>query len=191
MPQDGIVYLIHLSRPYRHARHYLGWTSDLEQRLREHRAGRGSPLIAAAIAAGIDLELAATWPGSRHDERRRHRQKNSRARLCPICRAEARPQPAAVTAPGDVGAVDPVDEVVIATLGQTRQPVTLTALHAQLRHRGQRVGSLYGRLELLALRGRVTKTSLLDEIAWATNTATSARPNTPAAAEPARRREDT
>ncbi len=48
MAQDGVVYLIHLSRPYRHARHYLGWTQNLEQRLAEHRAGRGSPVGAHA-----------------------------------------------------------------------------------------------------------------------------------------------
>jgi len=88
MPNEGVVYLIHLSRPYRHARHYLGWTQNLEQRLAEHRAGRGSPLLAAAIADGIELELAATWPGDRHEERRLHRYHNTPRRLCPICKAQ-------------------------------------------------------------------------------------------------------
>jgi predicted GIY-YIG superfamily endonuclease len=45
MAQEGVVYLIHLSRLHRHARHYLGWTQkNVEQRLAEHRAGRGSLL---------------------------------------------------------------------------------------------------------------------------------------------------
>jgi DNA-binding response OmpR family regulator len=46
------------------------------------------------------------------------------------------------------------------------QPATLTALQAELRRRGKRIGSVHGRLELLALRGRVSKTWLLGEIAW-------------------------
>jgi hypothetical protein len=128
----------------------------------------GSPPIAAAITDGIDLELAATWAGDRHDERRRHRQKDSPARLCPICRKEARQQRAAAGAPGDAEPVDLVDEVVIDALGQLAQPATLTALQTQLRRSGERPGSLHGRLELLALRGRVEQTSLFGEIAWAT-----------------------
>lgn len=89
MAEMGTVYLLHLQQPYRHARHYLGWTARLEDRLAEHRAGRGSPLIAAAARAGITFELAATWPGTRLDERRLHRYKNSPARLCPVCKQAA------------------------------------------------------------------------------------------------------
>ena len=87
----SVIYLLHFERSYRHARHYLGWTEDLDRRLAEHRAGRGSPLVAAAVAAGIAFQLAATWPGNRTEERRLHRYKNSRARLCPICRANPAP----------------------------------------------------------------------------------------------------
>ena len=45
------------------------------------------------------------------------------------------------------------------------QPATLTALQAHLRRRGKRIGSVHGRLEVLALGGRVSKTWLLGEIA--------------------------
>jgi hypothetical protein len=86
--EPGTIYLVHLHRPYRHARHYLGWTADVERRLAEHRAGRGSPLLRAAAAAGIDFEVVRTWPGTRFEERRLHRFKNTPARLCPICRDE-------------------------------------------------------------------------------------------------------
>ena len=177
MAHNGIVYLLHFDRSYRHARHYIGFTQNLEQRLEEHRAGRGSPLVAAAIADGIDFQLAAIWEGDRHDERRLHRQKNTRARLCPLCIAS---EPAAV-AP----MVDLVDELLLGVLGCIAQPATLTALQAQLRRRGKRIGSVHGRLELLALRGRVSKTWLLGEIAWAsvpaaTRNERSARRGTPA-----------
>lgn len=64
------IYLLHFTHPYRHAQHYLGFTEDLDRRLQQHRSGRGSPLVAAAINAGIDFELAATWTGDRREEPR-------------------------------------------------------------------------------------------------------------------------
>jgi len=93
----GVIYLLHFERSYHHARHYLGYTDDLESRLAAHRAGRGSPLVAAAVRDGIDFDLAATWPGDRHQERRLHRYRNSPRRLCPICRADSGPDPDALT----------------------------------------------------------------------------------------------
>ncbi|MGH2868400.1 MAG: hypothetical protein ACRDNK_12645 [Solirubrobacteraceae bacterium] len=164
MAHNGIVYLLHFDRSYRHARHYIGFTQNLEQRLAEHHAGRGSPLIAAAIADGIDFQLAAIWQGDRHQERRLHGQKNARARLCPICVGGEVAATAASTEPP----IDLVDELLLAVLDGTAQPATLNALQAQLRRRGKRIGSVHGRLELLALRGRVSKTWLLGEIAWTT-----------------------
>ena len=119
-----------------------------------------SPLIAAAIADGIDFQLAAIWEGDRHDERRLHRQKNTRARLCPICVAGDR-------VAGGQATVDLVDELLLSVLGGNPQPAMLTALQSELRRRGKRIGSVHGRLEVLALRGRVSKTWLLGEIAWA------------------------
>jgi hypothetical protein len=158
----SVIYLLHFDRSYKHARHYLGWTSNLEQRLERHRAGRGSPLIAAAVADGIEFRLAATWAGDRHEERPLHRYKNSGARLCPICRAErqasrsAEPKPAAAS-----------DELVLHVLAEVAEPVTLAGLKGHLRRRGHGpVGSLHGRLELLELHGRVCKSWLLGELAW-------------------------
>lgn len=86
--QPGTIYLVHLHQPYRHARHYLGWAADVERRLAEHRAGCGSPLLRAASAAGISFDVVRTWPGTRFEERRLHRFKNTPARLCPTCRDE-------------------------------------------------------------------------------------------------------
>jgi hypothetical protein len=61
-------YLLHFERPYRHARHYPGWSADLEARLADHRAGRGSPLIRAAAVAGVGFVVARTWRGDRIGE---------------------------------------------------------------------------------------------------------------------------
>ena len=95
----GLIYLLHFDRSYRHVRHYLGYTENLEARLAAHRAGRGSQLVAAAVRDGIDFQLAATWPGDRTEERRLHRYRNSPRRLCPICRERPGPDaPAAAAA---------------------------------------------------------------------------------------------
>ncbi len=75
-----------LQRPYHHARHYIGWARDVEARVAEHRAGAGSPLIRAALAAGVRVELAATMPGSRFLERRLERWHKT-GQFCPRCRA--------------------------------------------------------------------------------------------------------
>jgi len=44
----GTVSLLHFARPYRHARHYLGYAEHLEQRLARHRAGSGVRLAPSA-----------------------------------------------------------------------------------------------------------------------------------------------
>ncbi len=157
----GVIYLLHFQRSYRHARHYLGYTENLDARLAAHRARRGSPLVAAAIADGIEFELAASWPGDRHRERQLHRYNNSPRRLCPICRNDlGRDAPAAALS-------DAADGTLIDALVAIGEPVTLAALQAHLRRRGiPPVGSAHGRLELLARAGQVRKTALLGELAW-------------------------
>ena len=82
----GVVYLLHFSRPFGHARHYTGWTTDLPARLAAHEAGRGGKLVAIARAAGITFTLARTRPGTRADERAIKRAGGAR-RYCPVCTA--------------------------------------------------------------------------------------------------------
>jgi predicted GIY-YIG superfamily endonuclease len=83
-------YLLHFERPYRHARHYLGFAEDLERRLELHRAGRGARLVEVVVAAGIGFQLVRTWEGDRTLERTLKNRHNAPARLCPLCRAERR-----------------------------------------------------------------------------------------------------
>lgn len=83
-PSGGTVYLLHFDRPYRHARHYCGWTADLAARLAAHQAGRGARLLEVVTAAGIGYRLARTWPGDRGRERRIKRQ-GGLSRCCPLC----------------------------------------------------------------------------------------------------------
>lgn len=81
---DGTVYLLHFDQPYRHARHYCGWTSDLTARLAAHADGRGARLIAVITEAGIGFKLARTWDGGRTRERQIKRQ-GGLSRCCPMC----------------------------------------------------------------------------------------------------------
>ena len=85
----GTVYLLHFDRPYRHARHYLGWAADLDSRLTEHAAGTGARLPAVVRTAGIGWTLARTWTGTRARERQLKRQGGA-ARRCPLCGVQPR-----------------------------------------------------------------------------------------------------
>lgn len=81
------VYLLHLDPPLHHARHYLGWSTDIPKRVDSHLAGKGSPLVRAALKQGSVITLARTWLGlTRNDERRMKDGKNV-PRLCPLCSA--------------------------------------------------------------------------------------------------------
>ena len=76
-------YLLQFARPYKHARHYLGFAEDLERRLAQHRAGRGARLVQVVLGAGIGFEVARTWDGDRRFERQLKNQRNAPTRLCP------------------------------------------------------------------------------------------------------------
>lgn len=80
----GTVYLLHFDRPYRHARHYTGWTEDLPARSADHRAGRGARLLEVLRDNGIGFELARTWDGTRRRERQL-KQEGGASRRCPMC----------------------------------------------------------------------------------------------------------
>lgn len=88
------VYLLHLDPPYRHARHYLGWTGleTIGDRIARHQDGRGAVLLQVQVAAGGTWRIArvwrcASWREARAKERTLKRQ-GGRARICPICRAQ-------------------------------------------------------------------------------------------------------
>ena len=85
MSVQGTVYLLHFDRPFGHARHYLGWASNLEGRLWHHEHGDGANLLKHVKRAGITWTLARTWEGDRHLERRL-KNRGGHSRLCPLCK---------------------------------------------------------------------------------------------------------
>jgi predicted GIY-YIG superfamily endonuclease len=97
----GTVYLLHFDQPYRHARHYIGWTTNLAARLAEHARGQGARLLAVVREAGITWRLARTWPGDRRRERQIKNQGGA-SRRCPCCGVRPRSGPAVVTVPAAV-----------------------------------------------------------------------------------------
>lgn len=85
---DGTIYLLHFDRPLAHARHYIGWTEDLERRLRKHERGGGAAIVTAALEEGIGIVLAATFTGTKRDEGKLKDRGGAR-RICPVCRGGA------------------------------------------------------------------------------------------------------
>jgi predicted GIY-YIG superfamily endonuclease len=102
-PDPGIIYLIHFDLPYKHARHYTGWTTDLDARLHAHRQGRGARLMEVITNAGITWRLVRTWLGGR-DRERAIKNRHEAPRLCPECSAPPFPVSTGRAAPHAVTA---------------------------------------------------------------------------------------
>ena len=74
--QLGVIYMLCFHQPYRHARHYVGWTEDLLDRLDGHASGHGARLIEVIYPSRDRLHPGPHLrrhppPRARHQERRR------------------------------------------------------------------------------------------------------------------------
>src|SRR5438046_2129705 len=87
--EAGVCYLLHFNTPYKHARHYLGWTPKLDERLNKHGTSAGARLTQVVREAGIGWTLARTWTGGRARERQLKKQ-GGRSRMCPLCGVKPR-----------------------------------------------------------------------------------------------------
>jgi hypothetical protein len=83
---EGVVYLLHFDVPYKHARHYTGWSGqgNLAGRLYHHRTGNGARLLAVLAEQNIGWHLARVYPGDRNLERRL-KNRGGASRRCPAC----------------------------------------------------------------------------------------------------------
>ena len=79
-----MLYLIHFSKKLAHAQHYVGATTNLDQRLRQHASGQGAKILAACKAKGITWEVVRVWKGLWQIERKLKSLKNA-AHYCPRC----------------------------------------------------------------------------------------------------------
>jgi predicted GIY-YIG superfamily endonuclease len=78
------VYIIHFDTKLHHAKHYVGYTHNLQRRIILHRKGYGSKLMKAVAESNITWEVAAKFQAGRAVERAIKDQKNT-SRYCPIC----------------------------------------------------------------------------------------------------------
>jgi hypothetical protein len=86
-----VVYLLHFSEPYKHARHFIGAASNLTAVLDliyEPARYSRSPLLIAAHNAGVRFQIANLVEGDSR-ARDRWRARKEAAAICSICR-EAR-----------------------------------------------------------------------------------------------------
>lgn len=91
--EQGTVYQLHLDPPLGHAKHYAGWTKDLDGRLAEHAAGRGARLTQVQLERGGSWRLARAEPGTR--DRETQLKERGQSRDCPVCKAERDKEPEA------------------------------------------------------------------------------------------------
>jgi len=87
--QLGVIYMLHFDRPYRHARHYVGWTDDLLHRLDRHAKGHGARLVDVIWHAGIGFTLVRICEGTRRTERA-IKNAGGAVRYCPACTSHPR-----------------------------------------------------------------------------------------------------
>jgi len=85
----GVIYLLHFDQPYRHARHYVGWTEDLLERLDHHAKGSGARLVAVIWKAGIGFTCVRICEGTRCTERA-IKNAGGAVRYCPACTSHPR-----------------------------------------------------------------------------------------------------
>lgn len=75
-----MIYILEFSRPFHHARYYVGFCTDSRdytKRIQEHRSGQGAKIVRAALAAGIDFSVVGLLQGDRSRERSLKRMKNT------------------------------------------------------------------------------------------------------------------
>lgn len=81
----GITYLLHFLAPLAHAKHYCGWTQNLEQRIEQHRKGQSSRIMEVLHERNIGFEVAKTWSNTTRKFERRLKSQGGLSRHCPIC----------------------------------------------------------------------------------------------------------
>lgn len=86
-----MVYILHFNRPYFHARHYVGYTEDTDRRFKEHFNCHqsGSPLIQAALEAGITITVSKIYFDGDRNLERKIKKSHHTERYCPLCKSQA------------------------------------------------------------------------------------------------------
>lgn len=85
----GTVYLLHLhSKIAGHAGHYIGFSTNLWQRVDDHAKGQGARLMEVAKERGIGFRVARVWHKRTRSFERKLKNRKNAAQLCPVCQAQ-------------------------------------------------------------------------------------------------------
>lgn len=82
------IYVLHFTKPIDHRKHYVGYTTDLDRRLAQHRSGEGAKLVGAVMRSGGNfvLALALKVPFTRAQSVERYiKTHGSGMHICPLC----------------------------------------------------------------------------------------------------------
>lgn len=81
----GSVYLVHFARRYHGKQHYLGFSTNIPERVKAHRAGWGAPLLAAVTKQAIPWRVARTWKKRDGHFEQSLKRGHALKDLCPVC----------------------------------------------------------------------------------------------------------
>ena len=83
----GTVYLIHFSRPFHHASHYIGWTRArfILGRIRRHKAGHGARILRALVQNCIPFKVVRVWQNVDRNFERKLKNRKQSSVFCPVC----------------------------------------------------------------------------------------------------------
>ncbi len=85
----GVIgcYLIHFKEPLGRARHYLGMSGDIAERLVRHAKGKGAAIMRAVKKKGIEWDVVRDWRCETiYDAEQLEKSlKGNSTRNCPVC----------------------------------------------------------------------------------------------------------
>lgn len=88
----GTVYLLHFDAPYQHARHYVGFSTEIDNRLEVQLRGNGAKLVKRVLEAGINIRLAKEFPNVSLRFEIQLKNRGGATKWCPICKEESNVQ---------------------------------------------------------------------------------------------------
>jgi hypothetical protein len=85
----GYIVIFHFDPPFKHAKHCLDWTRDVNARIRDHykRTTRGPRVLHAALEGGSKLKVGKVRAGTKSQMLALRKSGNS-TKLCKLCKQE-------------------------------------------------------------------------------------------------------
>lgn len=94
MAYENVCYLIHCETPVNKAgaQHYIGFTNNLERRIRQHRGLErgGAGFLQQANVRGIPWRVIRVWRDASYDAEKRLKLMGGK-NLCPVCYSKKQP----------------------------------------------------------------------------------------------------